>query len=74
MFPDFEKKLEKKIKKKLGNNKNSLFIHVDDTMNAAWIGGSTFCYSLYLDKDFVSKSEYEELGFNNCIKRIDSIQ
>ena len=74
MFPGFEKKLEKKIKKKFGNNKNARFIHVDDKMNAAWIGGSTFSYSLNLDKDFVSKSEYEELGFNNCIKKIDSIQ
>ena len=74
MFPGFEKKLEKKIKKKFGNNKNARFIHVEDKMNAAWIGGSSFCYTLNIDNDFVSKSDYEELGFNNCIKRIDSIQ
>ena len=73
MFPGFEKKLEKKIKKKFGTKRNARFIKVDDKMNADWIGGSCY-FPLTIENDFVSKYDYEESGFDICMKKMDNFQ
>lgn len=72
-FPGFEAKLEKKIKKKIGKNKNVRFIEVEDKMNADWIGGRSFLAALKSD-DFISRFEYIENGVDACIKKMDAIQ
>lgn len=74
MFLGFEQKLTKKIKKKFGDNNNARFIQVPNKMNADWIGECSLCTTLNIDNDFISKSEYEEMGFDYCIKKIVSIQ
>lgn len=72
-FPGFEAKLEKKIKKKIGKNKNIRFIKVEDKMNAVWKGGRVFQYTLQND-NYISRIEYIENGLEACLKKMDSIQ
>ena len=74
MFPGFEDKLLKKIKKKYNSTKNSHFSHSLNKMNTVLEGAQSFCSALNPENDFITRDEYYESGIDYSFKKMDKIQ
>ena len=74
MFPGFEEKLLKKIKKKYNSTKNSHFSYSLNKMNTVLEGAQSFCSVFNPENNFITRDEYCEEGINYSFKKMDEIQ
>jgi len=69
LFPNFRERFETEVRKLAPDMFPVRVLTPDDPITVAWSGGSKFCCDPNYHRFVVTKSQYEEFGFELCKRK-----